>query len=160
MLRTNMTSRFSRAIIGFSLALWTGTVPGCGRKMYDPAWATRPYPDALHTTNVADMQVFRRGTSIEIVNATAHSYREVDLWLNQRYVCHVSEIPAGQSTTLSLWDFHDEFGDAFNAGGFFRSYEATPVRMVEIQTAPEQPMIGLVAIRAEEVRTPPSPNAR
>lgn len=130
----------------------------CARKTYDPAWATRPYPENLHTTRqVADMQVFRDDTNIEIVNTTAHSYSHVDVWVNQRYVSHVDALPAGQTRTLSLWDFKDEYGNLFYAGGFFRTYTATPVRMVEIQTALDESMIGLVAIRREDIIVPAEP---
>lgn len=131
---------------------------GCARKTYDPAWATRPYPENLHSTKqVADMQVFRNDTDIEIVNSTARSYTNIDVWVNQRYVAHVDAIPAGQTVTLSLWDFKDEYGNLFYAGGFFRTYTATPVRLVEIQTAAEAPMIGLVAIRREDITVPAEP---
>ena len=103
------------------------------------------------------MQVFRNDTNIEIVNTTARSYRNVDVWVNQRYVSHVEAIPAGETISLSLWDFKDEYGNLFNAGGFFRTYPPTPVRMVEIQVSSEDPLIGLVAIRREEITVPAEP---
>lgn len=124
---------------------------GCGRKIYDPQWATRPYPAERHTTTVADMQVIRRGERMEIVNSTATSYRDFDLWINQRYTSHVESLPAGQTIALSLWDFKDEFGDRFYAGGFFRTRKAQPLRLVEIEPAGGGPMIGLITIRAEPV---------
>lgn len=133
-----------------ALAL-AAVLTGCHGNLYDPQMAARPYPRDLHTTNVADIHVFRDGTTLEIVNSTPHSYQNFDLWVNQRYVAHVDQMAAGQTIRLSLWDFRDEFGDGFNAGGFFRTRPATPVRMVEIQAGPQQPMIGLVAIRAEEI---------
>jgi hypothetical protein len=117
-----------------------------------PELAKQPYPRDLHTTKVVDMQVFRRGTDIEIVNSTANSYSNFNLWVNQRYVLPVASLPAGASTRLSLWDFFDEYGERFYAGGFFRAYPATPLRLVEIQTSDDQPMIGLIAIRAEEIK--------
>ncbi len=125
---------------------------GCERKMYDPSWATRPYPRELHTTATIDVQVFRNDTKLQLVNFTPRSYSNFDLWINQRYVTHVESLPAGGSIELSLWDFYDEFGDRFNAGGFFRTYSPTPVRLVQIQTEPDQPLIGLVTIRAEDVQ--------
>jgi hypothetical protein len=125
---------------------------GCARKTYDPAWATQPYPRELHGSAIADMHVFRDGESIELVNSTARSYEDFDLWVNQRYVHHVESLPAGKTVELSLWNFKDEYGNCFNAGGFFRTYEPTPVRMVEIQTKPEEKTIGLVTIRREEIR--------
>jgi hypothetical protein len=142
-------------IIGFGLACICSA--GCGHNLYAPELATRPYPDKLHTAAPVDMQVFRRGTDIEIVNSTARSYADLDLWINQRYVRHLASLPAGKTIRLGLWDFRDEHGDAFYAGGFFRAYPATPVRLVEIQAAEDQPMIGLIAIRSEEVSVKPEP---
>lgn len=121
-------------------------VVGCQPAMYDQDMATRPYPRERHTTQVVDMQVFRSGPDIEIVNATAQSYRDFDLWVNQRFVHHIDALPAGESLTLSLWDFFDERGERFNAGGFFRTMEPTPVRLVQIEQSPESALIGLVAI--------------
>ena len=137
-----------------------GALTGCERKMYDPEWATQPYPSRLHSTQTVDMQVFRRETEIEIVNSTARSYQDIDVWVNQRYVHAVDSLPAGQTVTLSLWDFHDEWGGTFNAGGFFRAYEPTPVRLVEIQPGAAQPLVGLVTIRREPVFLRPEPRRR
>lgn len=122
---------------------------GCSGPRSHPERATRPYPAELHTTEVLTMQVFRDGSEIEIVNATPHTWRDVDLWVNQRYVQRVAELPAGATRTFSLWDFYDELGETMNAGGFFRFYAPTPVRLVEIQPGETQPMRGLVTIRAE-----------
>lgn len=125
---------------------------GCAPRTNDPALAARQYPFELHRAEVIDAQVFRRGTEIEIVNSTPHSYAGFDVWINQRYVRHVQSLPAGESIRLSLWDFRDEYGDRFNAGGFFRTHPPTPVRLVQFQTASDEPLVGLIAIRAEEVR--------
>lgn len=132
------------------IAIWGAAMSGCGHDRYNPELASRPYPRQLHTTHTVDMQVFRHDTNIEIVNSTAQSYSDFDLWVNQQFVRHVDGLPAGKSIELSLWDFRNDFGDAFNAGGFFRAFPATPVRLVEIQTAEDKPMIGLVAIRSEQ----------
>jgi hypothetical protein len=150
------TTTWKVVVLGAAVCA-TVLMSGCAHKTYDPAWATRPYPHELHTTHVVDMQVFRRDTSIQIVNSTARSYSDFDLWINQRYVQHVDSMPAGSTIELSLWDFHDDFGDAFYAGGFFRSYEATPVRLVEIQPGGDQKMVGLVTIRAEDIFVKPEP---
>lgn len=139
------------------LLICVGFASGCNRKTYDPNWATRPYPQQLHQAATVDMQVFRRGEDLEVVNTTAHSYSNFEMWVNQRFVKHVDSLPAGKAITLSLWDFRDENGDAFNAGGFFRSYEPTSVRLVELQIANDQPLIGLIAIRSEEVKVKPEP---
>ena len=133
------------------MVVGTTVLGGCLRQTYFPERASRPYPLDLPTAETVDMQVFREGTNIEIVNATARSYHDFDLWINQRYVRHVEALPAGETVRLSLWEFYDERGEVPSAGGFWRTVEATPVRLVEIQTAEDEPLIGLVTIRAEEV---------
>lgn len=140
----------------------TALAPGCTRSLYDASLATRAYPDHLHLApgtdplspataapRTVDIQVFRNDEAIEIYNATAHSYRDFDLWINQRYVAHVAALPAGRKITLSLWNFYDQWGGRFNAGGFWRTYEPTRVRLVEIQISADEPLVGLITIPAE-----------
>ncbi len=148
----SLVGRLLRAS-GSTLALIVAAgVCSCSPKAYLPELATQPYPRNLHTTTVADIQVFRRGTDIEIVNSTARSYTDINLWVNQRYVLPIDSLAAGTTKRVSLWNFFDEYGERFYAGGFFRTYPATPVRMVEIQTKDDQPMIGLIAIRSEDIK--------
>lgn len=131
---------------------------GCVQQRSEPARATRAYPLALHVApvegamsaqaapRVSDIQVFRNGADIEIVNSLPRTFRDVDVWVNQQYVRHVDEIPAGATVRLSLREFYDELGEPFNAGGFFRRIEPTPVVMVEIQTSDDEPLLGLIAV--------------
>lgn len=119
---------------------------GCQRRMYDIDLATRPYPHELHEPNDIDVQVFRKGPSIELVNATARSFRDFDLWINQRYVRHVEALGAGRTIRLSLWDFYDVRGDRFSAGGIWRTEPPMPLALAEIQEAEGEPLIGLLVV--------------
>jgi hypothetical protein len=139
-----------------SLVAIGATASSCARSLYAPERATRAYPFELHNTDSVDIQVFRDHEKLEIINATATSYNDVDIWINQRYVNHVESLPAGESVTLSLWEFGDQWGGVFNAGGVFRTYEPMPVRLVEIQSAADAPLVGLITIRAED--PPPERN--
>lgn len=132
------------------VALACVALPGCARTMYDPDRATRGYPHDLHQPKSVDIQVFREGATLEIVNSTPHSYRDFDLWINQRYVRHVDLLAAGETLRLSLWDFYDVRGDRFSAGGFWRTAPAKPLRLTEIQVDEDQPLIGLVTITEKE----------
>lgn len=125
-------------------------VTGCARPFYEPAKATRPYPEQLHTTNIVDMHVLIEGEHIVIVNSTATSYRDFDLWINQRYVHRIESLGAGETICVPMGVFHDERGDAVRSGGFLRTVEATAIRLVEIQTGPDEPMIGLVTIPEDQ----------
>jgi hypothetical protein len=131
-----------------ALAFSPGT--GCARQTGNPALATRPYPMQLHRAESIDIQVFRKGPTLEVVNTTPYSYRDFDLWVNQRFVRHVKSLPAGETVHLSLRGFYDELGEPFRAGGFFRTEAPMPVRLVEMQFSEEEPMIGLITIRAEK----------
>ncbi len=137
--------RWRHILSGLSLL----AASGCAEIRYDPHRATRAYPDDLHQPKAIDIQVFRDGTSIEIVNSTPHSYRDFDLWINQRYVVRVDSMLAGETIRLSLREFYDRWGEAFGAGGFLRTVEPTPVRLVEMQLGEDEPLISLIAIRAE-----------
>jgi hypothetical protein len=138
-------------------------IAGCAPNLYRPEQATRPYPDALHLVTVetpeevaikrprgVDIQVFRGPRHIVIVNSTARSYRDFDLWINQRFVRHVEALPAGKTIRLPLDGFFDERGEAITPGGFWRTREPTPIRLVEIQLDEEQPLIGLVTVVEDE----------
>ncbi len=96
------------------------------------------------------MQVFRDGQWIMVVNATANSYQDFRLWINQQYMLEVPVLAAGETIFLSLWDFRNNLGEAFNAGGILRSEIPTPVRMSEIQVDDQEPMVGLISIAVGE----------
>lgn len=119
---------------------------GCGHTMYDPDHATAAYPFNLHESNSVDIQVFRKGPTLEIVNSTPVTYRDIDIWINQRFTRHLDVLPAGATLQLSLWDFWDLRGDRFSGGGFWRTEDETPVRLVEFQLNDDQPLVGLVAV--------------
>ena len=121
-------------------------VAGCAQTMYDPGRATGPYPFDKHEATSIDIQVFRKGPTLEIVNSTPVSYRDVDIWINQRFTRHLDVLPAGATVQMSLWDFWDLRGDRFSAGGFWRTEEPTPLRLIELQLNDDDPLIGLVAI--------------
>ncbi|MHC4129768.1 MAG: hypothetical protein ACYSUA_16700 [Planctomycetota bacterium] len=120
------------------ICLLTLVAAGCGRRMYNPALATRPYPHDLHRPEAVDIQVFRHGPSIELVN--------FDLWVNQRFVRRVEALPAGGTIRVSLWGFYDVRGDRFSAGGLWRTEPPTPLRLTQIQPDENEPLIGLVTI--------------
>ena len=122
---------------------------GCAKAMYDPALATRAYPFDKHEPTSIDIQVFRKGPVLEIVNSTPVTYRDFDIWLNQRFMRHLDVLHAGETVQLSLWDFWDLRGDRFSAGGFWRTEEPTPLRLVELQVNDQDPLIGLVAFYEE-----------
>jgi hypothetical protein len=120
---------------------------GCRNYPYDPTKATRPYPIASKQERVVDIQVMPDPANgvIRIANPTATSYRDFDLWINQRYVRRVESLAAGQGITLPIDSFWDERGEGPFPGGWFRYFAPTPIVLVQIQEKPDGPLIGLVA---------------
>jgi hypothetical protein len=120
---------------------------GCQRYPYDPEKATRPYPSQLAQGSLADIQVIPNinGGTLKLVNATAVSYSNFDLWMNRRYVRHVDALPAGQTVELPIDTFWDERGEGPFPGGWLRYYDPTPVILVQIQSGPDTPLVGLIA---------------
>lgn len=118
------------------------TIPGCASPYGEP---TRPFPQTAEQAYVADVQIFREGPELTLVSATATSYRNVGLWINQRFVQHVEELPAGGRVTLNLFDFRDASGERFRGGGFFAAKEPDPVVIAQFELE-DGSLVGLVPL--------------
>ena len=127
------------------LPLCLGVLAACRLAPYEPSKATRAYPSELKQESVAQVQVIPGPTSIQLVNATATSYANFDLWLNQRYVTHIDSLASGQTLEVPLNSMWDERGETPFTGGWFRYYQPTPIVLAQIQVAPDKPLIGLLA---------------
>ncbi len=104
----------------------------------------RPYPYDEEILRTMDVQVFRDGSHIELVNHTTQSLSDFDLWLNERYVRHVAALPPGGSVTLSLYEFLDEYQEPFRGGGLWSTQLPEPIVKAEVQTA--EGLVGLISI--------------
>jgi hypothetical protein len=144
--------RFAFSIVFVLLA-------GCTRPMYVVERATEPYPIELHAIEIAGpddtmfrkvriaaIQVFQANVEITIVNATPVTYTDITVWINQRYACPLDALPAGERRTLSLWEFFDQWGQRFPAGGLWRTVEPEPIYLVEFQLDEVSPMVNAVRV--------------
>jgi hypothetical protein len=122
---------------------------GCETMRYEPEKATRAYPGHLQQERVAEVQVFNDGDAMLIVNATVESWSNIDVWLNQRYLKKVDALAAGQTLRIPLGEFWDVRGEGPFPGGLLRYFPPTPIRLVQIQTGPEAPLVGFRAIPTE-----------
>ncbi len=127
----------------------TALLAGCETVRYEPEKATRAYPAYLPQERVAEVQVFNEGDEMLIVNATVERWTNVDLWLNQRYLRHVDAIEPGATIRIPLGEFWDVRGEGPFPGGLLRYYPPTPIRLVQVQTAPDAPFVGFLAIPTE-----------
>ena len=121
---------------------------GCSGRRYDPAMATRPYPAELGQGEVLEIQAFRKGPNLTIVNASLQRFENVDLWLNRRYMHHLEQLAAGGTVTINLNDFWDAWGETPVAGGFFRTERPTPSVLLQFQLDRNSPLTGAVCIPA------------
>ena len=55
------------------------TLGGCTVPLYDPALATRAYPELLLQAEVIQMQAVPKETELQIINGTAPDYRDIDI---------------------------------------------------------------------------------
>lgn len=102
------------------------------------------YPSARAQSGVADIQVFRDETVITFTNTTARDFPPCRMWINKWFSREIPSLRIGQTMTLSLHDFKDQFGEAFRAGGFFASDR--PARLVLAQLELGEEMLGLIVV--------------
>jgi hypothetical protein len=133
-------------VLAVLAAVASAAAGACQRYPYDPTKATRPYPAQLGQGSLVDIQVIPDigNGNIKLVNATGTTYRDFDLWINQRYVRRVDELGSGRTLELEVESFWDERGEGPFPGGWFRYYQPTPIVLVQIQVAPDKPLVGLV----------------
>jgi hypothetical protein len=132
--------------------LITATLAGCRLAPYEPGKATRAYPSELTQGSIAQVQVIPGPKQLKIVNATATSYTNFDLWLNQRYMAHVNTLDAGQTLEIPLDQFWDERGETPFDGGWFRYYQPTRIVLMQMQLDAKGPLVGMVCTLPEAVR--------
>lgn len=106
----------------------------------------RPYPAKPQRTCV-DVQVAREQTSIRLTNTSARAFPESTMWLNAQYAATVPAIGVGDSVTLDLARFRNEFSEPFRAGGFFATERPDAIVLAQIEL--EDEMFGLVVVQGK-----------
>ena len=102
------------------------------------------YPASLPHGATLDIQVIRRGTKIDVTNTSAREFPQATLWLNQRYARTIPGLAVGETTTLHLGGFLDEFSQKFRAGGFFATEKPDRLALAELEAGGE--IVGLIVI--------------
>ncbi|MBL1216426.1 MAG: hypothetical protein D8M59_02905 [Planctomycetes bacterium] len=105
------------------------------------------YPYTADLLNPIEVMVYREGPTVELVNHTVHSYKDFNLWINERYVRQIPRLEAGASISVSLHEFSDEHGEAFRAGGLLSTRKPEPLTKAEIET--DEGLIGLLVVRLD-----------
>lgn len=104
------------------------------------------YPERPQATTL-DIQVVRDQTTIRLTNTTARSYGSSRLWINRWYSQPIERFDVGQTLKLSLWDFRDEYGESFQAGGFFATRKPEKLVLAQLESGGE--MLGLIVVETE-----------
>ena len=124
---------------------------GCNAPNFDPKLATRPYPFDLHTTDVVPIQVFRDGTTIEIVNSTDRTWSDATIWVNQRYAAPLKSLQPGQRVSMDLFSFRDDIGEQFRLPVDCSGRVLRPRSNSSRSRKPRSmPMIGMISIMTGE----------
>ena len=80
------------------------------------------------------------------MNASGRSFRNFDVWVNQRYSRFVARLDAGETIRLPVDTFWDHLGEGPQTGGFFASAAPTPIALVQIQVDEVSPLVGLISV--------------
>ncbi|MBK7406350.1 MAG: hypothetical protein IPJ41_17550 [Phycisphaerales bacterium] len=162
MARQARRSRAATLWIGARLLLCALTaLPGCSAiptgLASDPVGAyDRPYPRELVQTEVLDIQVIRNPeTVLTMTNTTARTFGPSTVWINSRYSLPIEGFRPGQTVRMDLYDFRDEFGEKFRAGGFFATKQPDKVTHAQLETLVdgESRMLGLVVVGQNDTGT-------
>lgn len=143
--------KFPRALqLGMiaSIALVTAcALPACSAPKRD-ASNVRVYPQNVARGETLDVQVFRDGRMMTATNTSTRVFGESTLWVNKRFGHPLAEWKPGETISLDLNTFYDEFGEEFRGGGFFARETPEDIVLVEVQTqgATGQEMVGLVTV--------------
>lgn len=112
------------------------------------------YPgDAADQTKVLNVQVLRSGPTITFTNTTAGPLGPCRMWLNQRFSRMIDRLDVGQSVSLDLYSFTDEFGDSFRGGGFFSMNRPDKLVLAQLESTDAEgktTLLGLITIGGGE----------
>lgn len=107
------------------------------------------YPATLTKAGVADIQVFRVGTRMELVNTTPRAFGPSTIWLNKRFSREIEGLAVGERLDIDLGEFKDEYGQPFKRGGFFSAEAPDVIVLTELATTKPDgtaELVGLVTI--------------
>lgn len=116
------------------------------------------YPGEFRRLEPSNIQLYRSGRSITVTNTMARNFGPSTLWLNQWFARDIEGLAIGETMTLSLGDFTDEFGDSFKGGGFFATVAPERIVLAELETADagdERVLLPLIVVGQREYDTSP-----
>ena len=83
-----------------------------------------------------------------MTNTSARAFGPSTLWINASHSREIDGFAIGESLTLDLRSFVDEYGNTFRAGGFFATRRPHDLVLAEIETGDSE-RFGLIVTRGE-----------
>ncbi|MEM8836354.1 MAG: hypothetical protein AAGD00_11110 [Planctomycetota bacterium] len=112
-------------------------LPGCQGATRDALGRGATYADPPLESRSVNIQVFRQAAKLTFSNTTPNTLPAGRLWVNGQFGYEIGETAVGQSRTLPLNLFENEFGDRFRAGGFFATEPPSRLVLVELESGGE-----------------------
>jgi hypothetical protein len=110
----------------------------------------RAYPLDKVQTQTADIQAQRFETELRITNTAARNLGPGTIWVNQQWAHPLDGLEIGETVTLSLHDFANEYSERFRAGGFFATERPDTVMQVQYEANDGSELLGMVAVGKRE----------
>jgi hypothetical protein len=148
--RSVMKKTPRKSCLPMALVVAVAAAGACCRSAPREVAYARPYPQ-LAQDQTLNIQVFRRTKTVELTNTTARAFGPSTLWLNARFSRPIDGLDVGESVTLPLGEFRDEFSDPFRGGGFFATErpERLILAQIETQQGGKASLLGMVVVGGE-----------
>jgi hypothetical protein len=151
MLRTSPSLARCAVFSAFAVALSLAPAACSSAPKRDYASA-REFPDGLERSAVLDVQVKRDVTRISATNTSGRAFAEpTTMWINRRFSRSIGAWGVGETITLDLEQFRDNFGEQFRAGGFFSANRPDDVVLAELETGSgdARELVGLIVVQGK-----------
>lgn len=106
----------------------------------------RAYPLDKPQINTLDVQAQRFETELRITNTAARHLGSGTVWINQQWSHPIDGLEIGQTVSLPLGNFVNEYSERFRAGGFFATERPDTVMQVQYEEEQGGEMLGFVAV--------------
>jgi len=128
-------------IIGAAAATCLAALAGCHTAARVdtglPDYAQRFGFQNTGSDEVLNVQAIRRVNEITITNTSTIDFGPTLLWANARFSNELPRLQPGETVTLDLFDFRDQYGTPFRAGGFFAAERPDALVMMQIEGEPK-----------------------
>lgn len=122
---------------------------GAGCASNESGFIEQPiYPANKRQSRVLDIQAYRDGTHIRFTNSTATAIPACTMWVNSWFSKQIPGVGIGETVSYDLYEFLDQYGDSFRAGGFFASDR--PAKVVLLQLEMNNEIVGLIVVGEDQ----------